>query len=519
MTSDYCGKKRDQAQACVAQEEEEEQSVLMAHAVVLNPESLPSMQAPPPPPPSQRIFVNEQKVFADLGPREEGDDHLWVLDTGATNHMTGCRSAFSELDSRVYGNVRFGDGSLVEIEGRGTIVFICKNGAHRALTGVYYIPRLKANIISIGQLDETGCRVNIFDGVLRIYDPSRCLLAKVIRNLARLYHLSLNIGRPVCLSARSTEMAWLWHARFGHLGFSTLRKMATQQMVRGLPPLDQVDQVCDGCLIGKQRRASFPPQAKYRVEHAIELVHGDLCGPIAPATPSGNKYFLLLGDDICRFMWLRMLSSKDQAPAVIKNFQAAVEVETGRKMKTLRTDRGGEFTSVEFGQHCTEHGVERHLTAPYSPQQNGVVERRNQSILSMARCMLKTKGLPGYFWGEAVSTAVFILNQAPTRALDGKTPHEAWHGERPAVHFLRTFDCIVHVKITRPNLKKLEDRSLKTIFVGYEPGSKAYRCYDPISRRVVVSRDVVFDEAAQWSWEEARQSSEDSEPFVVEYNT
>jgi hypothetical protein len=125
--------------------------------------------------------------------------------------------------------------------------------------------------------------------------------------------------------------------------------MAAQQMVRGLPLLDQVDQVCDGCLIGKQRRASFPAQAKYRAKHAIDLVHGDLCGPVTPATPSGNKYFLLLVDDMSRFMWLRMLSSKDEAPTAIKNFKAAVEVETGRRLKTLRTDRGGEFTSVEFG--------------------------------------------------------------------------------------------------------------------------------------------------------------------------
>jgi transposase InsO family protein len=108
------------------------------------------------------------------------------------------------------------------------------------------------------------------------------------------------------------------------------------------------------------------------------------------------------------------------APAAIKNFQAAVEVETGCKLKALRTNRGGEFTSAEFGQYCAERGVHRQLTAPYSPQQNGVVERRNQSVVAMARCMLKAKHLPGYFWGEAVSTAVHILNRVPTRALDDK---------------------------------------------------------------------------------------------------
>jgi hypothetical protein len=134
--------------------------------------------------------------------------------------------------------------------------------------------------------------------------------------------------------------------------------------------------------------------------------------------------------------------------------------------------------------------------------------------------MLKAKGLPGYFWGVAVSTAVHILNHAPTRALDGKTPYEAWHGKVPIVHYFRKFGYIVHLKIMRPNLKKLDDRSRKAIFVGYEGGSKAYRCYDPIDQRIIISRDVVFDEAGQWCWENADgDEAGDPEPFTMEYNT
>ncbi|WVZ88080.1 hypothetical protein U9M48_034633 [Paspalum notatum var. saurae] len=119
--------------------------------------------------------------------------------------------------------------------------------------------------------------------------------------------------------------------------------------------------------------------------------------------------------------------------------------------------------------------------------------------MAMACCMLKWKGLPGYFWGEAVATAVFILNRSPTRSLAGQTPYEAWHGELPPVHFMRTFGYIAHVKHTRPGLKKLDDRSTPTIFVGYEPGSKAYRCYNQRTKRVMVSRDVVFNADASWT--------------------
>jgi transposase InsO family protein len=282
------------------------------------------------------------------------------------------------------------------------------------MTGVYYIPRLKANIIGLGQLERSGHRINIGSGFLRIYDTLGKLLMRVPRTESCLYVLEAHIGQLVCLAAQSVEAAWLWHGWYGHLGFDNLRKLA-----RGLPELEHINQVCDGCLIGKQRRSPFPAQARRRVAHPLDLVHGDLCGPIMPATPSGNQYFLLLVDDMSRYMWLRLLSSKDQAPAAIKNFQAAVEVESGRKLKVLRTDRrgGGEFTSVEFGEYCTNRGLQRQLTAPYSPQQNGVVERQNQSVVGKARSMLKSKDLPGIFWGEAVSTAVFILNHMPTRAL------------------------------------------------------------------------------------------------------
>ena len=350
--------------------------------------------------------------------------------------MTGSRDLFAELDLQICGTVKFGDGSITKIEGRGNIILVCKNGGHRTLTDVYFIPRLKASIISLGQLDETGCRIDINHGMLRIHDKQGLLLAKVQRDDSRLYHLQLRVEQPVCLSARCSKAAWMWHGRYGHLNFGALRRLVTQKMVKGLPVLDQVDQVCDGCLIGKQKRAPFPNQAHRWVKFALDLVHGDLCGPINPPTPSGNNYFLHLVDDMSRYMWIQLLSSKDQASAAIKNFQASVEVETGQKLKTLRNDRGGEFTSVEFGRYCVERGVERQLTAPYSPQQNGVVERRNQSIIDMARCLLKTKALPGYFWGEAVATAVHILNRAPTCALDGKTPYEAWHGAVPTVHYM-----------------------------------------------------------------------------------
>jgi hypothetical protein len=200
----------------------------------------------------------------------------------------------------------------------------------------------------VGQLDEIGFQTVVDGGVMKIKDVERRLLAKVPRSSNCLYVLEVELGTPVCLAIRGSESAWLWHARFGHLNFPGLRKLTCEEMVRELPEVEQVDQVYRGCLAGKHRHASFPWVAEYRAEDVLELVHSDLCRLITPATPSVSRYFLRLVDDCGRFMWLKILQSKDQAEDSIKQFQQAAEAEIGRRLKVFCTYRGGEFTSVEF---------------------------------------------------------------------------------------------------------------------------------------------------------------------------
>jgi hypothetical protein len=168
-------------------------------------------------------------------------------------------------------------------------------------------------------------------------------------------------------------------------------------------------------------------------------------------------------------------------------------------MHCLCTDRGGEIISADFDQYCQETGVRRQLMVSYLLQQNGLVERRNQTVVATMRCLMKLKGLLAYFWGrEAVTTTFYLLNLSPTRSVEGKTPYEAWHSQKPSIDHLRTFGNIIHVKNTKPNLNKLDDRSTKMVFVDYEKGSKACRAYDPHTGWVHVTQDAVFDELAQW---------------------
>jgi hypothetical protein len=252
----------------------------------------------------QLVHLDETKAQAFLGTSCSDDDHLegWYLDMGTTNHMTGRGNVFSELDQAVQGTVKFRDGSVVNICGKGTIIFSGRHGEHKALTGEYWIPRLKNSIISVGQMDEGGAHVLIEGGVLWVWDRRHRLLARVQRTKNRMYWLELQVARPLCLAVHQDDDAWRWHERLGHTNFGSLEKMGRLEMVCGLPPISHAEQFCDTCVLAKHCRGVFPKQSKYRVDKALELVHDDLCGLVKPTTPGGRRYFLLLVDDATRYM-------------------------------------------------------------------------------------------------------------------------------------------------------------------------------------------------------------------------
>lgn len=245
---------------------------------------------------TRKLLLNEDVVpKLSQESRANSESNLWYLDNGASNHMTGQRSKFKSLDEGVMGQVRFGDGSTVDIKGKGSIGFKCKTGEEITFHEVYYIPRLCNNIISLGQLSETGNKIVLKDMYLWVYEDDGRLIMKVKRSTNRLYKIILETVETNCMLTRVEQKSWLWHARLGHVNFGAMTMMTTGKMAHGLPELIQPRESCEGCLMSKQARQSFPCQAERRAKQVLELVHGDLCGPITPETSAGNRYFLFIG--------------------------------------------------------------------------------------------------------------------------------------------------------------------------------------------------------------------------------
>jgi transposase InsO family protein len=275
-----------------------------------------------------------------------------------------------------------------------------------------------------------------------------------------------------------------------------------KNMMRHLPRLKENNEACEGCLLGKQHRLTFPTGETWRAKELLELIHTDVCGPMRTPSLHNNRYFILFIDDFSRMTWVYFMKEKSEVFGIFKKFKTFVEKQSGKCIKVLRSDRGKEYNSHEFDKFCEDEGIERQLTVAYSPQQNGVSERKNRTVMEMARSMIKDKGLPNKFWAEAVYTAVYILNRCPTKAVNDKTPIEAWCGKKPSAKHLRVFGSICYIHVPAQKRHKLEDKSIRGIFLGYSTQSKGYRVYNLQTKKLIVSRDVNVDENASWNWNE-----------------
>ncbi|KAL5851655.1 hypothetical protein ACOSQ3_006773 [Xanthoceras sorbifolium] len=412
----------------------------------------------------------------------------WILDSGASFHATPCREIMENYVSGNFGKVHLADDETLKIVGKGDIRLKLPNGSTWKLQGVRHIPGLKRNLISIGQLDGegycttfSGCEWKITKGALVVARGKKCGTLYVTSNLE-------NIVAVADADGKSN----LWHQRLGHMSEKGMKTLLSKGK---LPDLKAVDVgLCEDCIFGKQKKVSFAKIGKIPKAEKLELVHTDVWGPSPVSSLSGSLYYVTFIDDSTRKVWVYFLKKKSEVFDTFRKWKAMVENETGLKIKRLRSDNGGEYRDSRFREFCANSGIKMEKTVPMTPQQNGVAERMNRTLNERARSMRLHAGLPKMLWAEAVNTAAYLINRGPSVPLDGGIPEEVWSGKEVNISHLRVFGCISYVHIDSVERSKLDTKSNKCVFVGYGGDEFGYRFWDYENRKIIRSRDVIFNE-------------------------
>ena len=444
-------------------------------------------------------------------------DNTWVIDSGATNHMCRQKDWFINLkDDGKNDIIHIGDGKVLTSTGKGDIPITLSNGKSAKITSVLYVPNLSTNLLSIKRLTTAGYNISFINGICNISFEND-IVATANLSTDGLYHLNCSMTKNTEYANVITETGNidLWHQRFGHTNFNTIFQLANSKSIKGInisskPPTSP----CETCVVNKQTRGKYPISTTKSTK-PLEIIHSDVCGPMRTISSGGARYMVLFIDDYSRYTYIDFLTTKDQVFSAFVKYRHLVENIHESKIKALRTDGGGEYCSNVFQNYLETNGIIHQVSAPYTPEQNGIAERMNRTVIEMARCLLHTKSLPYVLWAEATRTAVYIRNRTPSQAIENeKTPYELWFKRPPTIDHLRVFGCLAYVHIPDSKRGKLEPKAIKTIFLGYYDDSKAWRLFDPISKTIIKSRDVIFDESATISLKPSISSTESS-PCII----
>jgi hypothetical protein len=279
-----------------------------------------------------------------------------------------------------------------------------------------------------------------------------------------LYLCTGNIDSSISLASTGVDTT-LWHHRLGHMSEKGMQILHKRNL---FPDLKQIDlDLCEHCVYGKHKRVIFLRVKKKKKSERLELVHTDVWGPAQVSSLGGSRYYVTFIDDETRKTWVYYIQQKSDVFDTFKKWKDLVENEIGKRLKCLGSDNGGEYCSKEFDDYCSYHGIRRKKTVLGTPQENGVSEMMNGTIMEHARRMRLHVGMPLQFCADVVDISIYLINRGPSRYLDGGIPKEAWTGKKVNYSFLKKFGCEAFVHIDKENRTKLEEKSKKCNFIGY----------------------------------------------------
>ncbi|GJU10745.1 retrovirus-related pol polyprotein from transposon TNT 1-94 [Tanacetum coccineum] len=432
--------------------------------------------------------VSNTKVLRPLSANKQEPSKSWgsTKTNIPSTSLNECRLSKSS-------SVKFGNDQVAKIMGFGDYQI-----GNVTISRVYYVEGLGHNLFSVGQFCDSNLEVAFRQHTCFIRNLEGVDLLTGSRG-DNLYTLSLGnmmASSPICLLSKASKTkSWLWHRRLSHLNFGSINHLARHGLVRGLPKLKfEKDHLCSACALGKSSKKPHKPKSEDTNQEKLYLLHMDLCGPMRVASVSGKKYILVIVDDYSRFTWVKCLRSKDEAPVFIINFLKMIQVRLKETVRRIRTDNGTEFVNQTLREYYEKVGISHETSVARSPQQNGVVERRNRTLIEAARTMLIYAKAPLFLWAEAVATACYTQNRSMIRRRHGKTPYELLHNKPPDLSYLHVFGALCYPTNDSENLGKLQPKADIGIFIGYAPTKKAFRIYNRRTRRIIETIHVDFDE-------------------------
>lgn len=422
-------------------------------------------------------------------------DHTpWIIDSGASDHMTSMSSLFhTYIPCPGNKKVRLADGSFTPIAGKGSV----KISNAITLESVLHVPNLSCNLLSVSKLSRNS-------NCLVIFSPQKCVFQD--RNLGKeigsaredggLYYFGGKdqaVGLSCDVNSLSIrEQIMTWHYRLGHPSFPYLKHLFPVLFQK----LKNQYLHCDICSFSKSTRQLYNSKP-YRASKPFYLIHSDVWGPCNITSLSGKRWFVTFIDDHTRLCWVYLMKQKSEVQQLFKIFYNMVETQFQTKISILRTDNGKEYFNQILGQFLLEKGIQHQSSCGHTPQQNGVAERKNRHLLEVSRALMLAMNVPHYLWGDAVLTAAYLINRVPSRVLNHRTPlsclkeffpDNRLHSNLP----LKVFGCTVFVHITDVGRSKLAPKAEKCVFIGYATNQKGYKVFNPKTKKIQVSMDVVF---------------------------
>jgi transposase InsO family protein len=402
--------------------------------------------------------------------------------------MTGNPRMFTSLDENVdeQDKITFGDNSKGKVQGLGKVSI----SNDLSISNVLLVAPLSFNLLSVGQRCDLGiqCLFTPTEVVVSKMDDESMVFKRFrYNNIYLVDFTSEDANLRTCLFTKAS-LGWLWYRRLAHVGMNTLKKVLKKDMFRGLKDVVfEKDKPCSACQAGKQVANTHPTKAFMSTSRPLELLHMDLFGPTTYASGGGNLYCLVIVDDFARYTWVFFLHYNSEVASIFKNFAKKAQNEFDYKIKRIRSD-------TNIHAYCDEIGIKHEVSATYTPQRNGVIERKNKTLITIARTMIDEYNTPKRFWAEAVNTACYASNRLFPHRLLEKTPYELLNGTKSDVSIFRVFGCKCYIYKKHHHLGKFQRRCDIGFLLGYSSKSKAYREFNHATGVVEETYDVEFDE-------------------------